>query len=142
MADSALHCAVGLLSRREHSQLELKNKLRLRAYPDSEINAALDRLVEQGLQNDERFAESFINLRMGRGSGPLKIRAELLTRGVDEGVVALHLSASDAHWCDKARQVAEKKYGIAPPQDAREKARRIRFMSSRGFSWDHCRHLW
>ena len=56
--------AMNLLARREHSFIELIEKLS-RRFPDRDfLSSSLRVLTEQNLQSDERFAESFINARM------------------------------------------------------------------------------
>jgi regulatory protein len=77
-----LSAAVGLLARRSHSQAELRRKLGRRGYDQAEVDAALARLVERGLQSDRAFAEAHV-LRRSRSLGPLALSAELTARGVD-----------------------------------------------------------
>jgi len=77
-----LSAAVGLLARRSHSQTELRRKLGRRGYDQAEVDAALARLVEKGLQDDRAFAEGHVR-RRSRSLGPLALSAELTARGVD-----------------------------------------------------------
>jgi regulatory protein len=79
---------LGLLARREHSKRELVIKLRARNCPDKIITTVVEQLTEEGMQSETRFAESFVRSRIDRGVGPLRIRAELMERGVDDEVVA------------------------------------------------------
>ena len=79
---------MNLLARREHSTRELRDKLLVRGFEEDEITPALQLLSQEGLLSDERFTESFIHWRIGRGSGPLKIRAELRQRGVADEIIA------------------------------------------------------
>ena len=67
--------AMDYLSRREHATDELFQKLLLKEYEADDISETLQHLTDQGLLSDSRFTEEFINLRISRGSGPLKIRS-------------------------------------------------------------------
>jgi regulatory protein len=66
--------AMDLLARREHSEHELRQKLKLREFDSDEITAAIDSLQRDNLLSDERFTESYVSQRFNAGFGPLKIR--------------------------------------------------------------------
>ena len=126
-----------LLSRREHSRLELKRKLQQRfPAPDALLDQVLDELAEQKLQSDERFAEAFVRFRDLKGQGPLKIAAELRQRGVSDSLCNRHLGGAGRDWFEAALTVCRKRFGDTEYQDARERARRQRFLQQRGFSAD------
>ena len=128
------------LSRREHASHELTQKLLAKGYEEDDVSAALARLTEQGLLSDARFTEAFINQRMTRGSGPLKIRAELRQKGVSDAMIAEFLDERDPLWRESAQAVRSKKYGSELPSDLKEKMRQSRFLQSRGFSTEHTRY--
>ena len=133
--------AMNLLARREHSTRELRDKLLARGFEDGEITPALQTLSREGLLSDERFTESFIHSRMERGSGPVKIRAELRQRGVTDEVIANWLDERDRVWLERAEAVRCKKFGSALPVDYKEKARQARFLQYRGFSAEQTRQV-
>ena len=128
----AEQAAMRLLAMREHTQLELKNKLR-RAHADADIEQALKSLAEQGLQSDERYTQLYVELRRNKGYGPLRICADLREKGVDEVLIDSYVDESDSHWSSLLQQVVIKKYGEQPPVDQKDMARRGRFLSYRGF---------
>ena len=124
-----------LLSLREHSRFELERKL-LRRYEQVTVQQVLQNLARQGLQSDDRFAEQYVYSRRNKGYGPLRIRAELIEKGVAEELIAVWLDVPEQDWRVLMLKTAEKKFGTAPPADRREMAKRGRFLSSRGFpSW-------
>jgi regulatory protein len=133
--------AMDLLSRREHSRRELKQKLKKRFEDEDLIEAQLDRLAEENLQSDARFAESFLRQRCSRGHGPIRIRQEMRHKGIPGEGIEAAMAAEDCDWYALAEQVMLRKFGGEPAQDIKEKARRSRFMQYRGFSADHFRHL-
>jgi regulatory protein len=141
VSQSVRETAMNLLARREHSTQELRDKLLARGFEDDEIMPALQTLSQEGLLSDERFTESFIHSRMERGSGPVKIRAELRQRGVADEVIANWLDERDHAWLERAEAVRCKKFGSALPVDYKEKARQARFLQYRGFSAEQTRHV-
>ena len=74
--------------------------------------------------------------RLLRGSGPLKIAHELRTRGIDSETLQDYLNSQQIDWFEVATATYEKKYQSNDEIDARERAKRVRFMQSRGFPSD------
>ncbi len=125
--------AVRLLAAREHSRQELLGKLAGRGFAHEKIEPVLETLTRRGLQSDARFAESYIEGRVRKGNGPLRIRAELRERGIDESLIAASLERYAEQWREEMRRVHDRKYGAEPPRDRKELARRARFLEYRGF---------
>ena len=126
--------AMNYLARREHSQHELHRKLLNKGFESVAIQPVLQVLVEQGLLSDERFTEAFINSRLHRGSGPVKIAMELQQRGVSDELVDIHLDERAPQWMQSAIEVRSKRFGPAIPHDFKERARQMRFLQYRGFT--------
>lgn len=131
-----------LLARREHSRAELVRKLGRRFADRGALEEALDRLSDEGLQCDGRFAASFTRERMLRGQGPRRIAAELRQRGVqarqaDQALQEV-ITESGETWETVAEGVLAKRYGSADltSLDAQERVRRLRFLYQRGFETD------
>jgi len=74
--------AMQMLVRREHSVVELTQKLTNKDFDRADIEQALDLLIEQNYQSDERFAAEFIQMRFNQGKGPIKISVDLKQRGI------------------------------------------------------------
>jgi regulatory protein len=129
--------AMDYLARREHGYTELINKLIKFGFDANIADDAVAKLIDDGLQSDQRFVEAFVRSRINQGKGPVKIRSELHDKGVAGGIVAngLHEAAQD--WHELARQVRLKKFGRERPGDFKDKARQMRFLQSRGFESDH-----
>jgi regulatory protein len=138
---SARKKAMDLLSRREHSILELRTKLLGRDFPSADIDAALARLVEEGLLSDERFTEAYIASCVRKGHGPTRIRLELERRGVAESLIADYLERTDIDWNQLAGAVRHKKFGEKPVSDYREWARQAKFLQYRGFTNEQIRKV-
>ncbi|MDF2868173.1 MAG: recX [Gammaproteobacteria bacterium] len=128
--------AMDLLARREHSRFELYQKLGKKGSPSSLINQILDELTSESLLSDERFVESYINHRSGQGYGPIRIRQELLARGIDNCLIDECLDDNAVNWFELAAKVRIKKFGGDQPHDLVEQAKQFRFLQYRGFSFE------
>ena len=133
VAKDIRRAAMDLLARREHSFTELERKLSVR-FPRESVFAILTLLQQEQLQSDERFTESYVYSRQQRGYGPVRIRSELLQKGVESELISQHLQFYQDDWTTSARKVKEQKFGTRSPADTRERARQIRFLTGRGFS--------
>jgi regulatory protein len=122
-----------MLARREHSERELACKLAGRGYDESVVGETVSGLVADGLLSNQRFVESFVHSRYQRGQGPLKIRAGLRERGIDDDAIGACLDTYAGEWRELASRVREKKFGTALPGDYRERSRQMRFLQQRGF---------
>ncbi|MCC5881332.1 MAG: regulatory protein RecX [Halomonas sp.] len=135
--------AIRLLARREYARAELTQRLLARAHSTEAIDACLDALADEGLQSDARFVESFLRSRIARGQGPLKVRAELERRGVERGLIAAALTKaereSEVDWFELAADVLARRFSSGDGS-LRERARRERFLLSRGFEFEQVRH--
>lgn len=125
--------AVKLLARREHSSAELRQKLLQKGALKDLIEPLLQRLQAANILNDARFAEVYARMRAGRGFGPLRIRAELLQRGVAGSYIDQALDSPELDWPVIAEQVRRKKFGRDIPQTFIEKAPQLKFLQYRGF---------
>ena len=133
--------AMNLLARREHCLGELRQKLRRHFDDETLVETQLQKLVEENLQSDDRYAESFARLRALRGYGPARVRQEMREKSISDAAVARAFEAAALDWWALAEAVFRKKFGAPGQVDLKEKARRIRFMQYRGFSADHYQHL-
>ncbi len=127
--------AMHLLATREHGKRELHDKL-TRRFPDMqrEIVEQLTALESEGLLCDRRFVESFVNARVGRGQGRLKIRMALKQRGVSGELIEEGLNDMDIDWVELARSVRVKRFGEQPVRDYQQRAKIGRYLQNRGFS--------
>ena len=133
---SAKSVAVRLLSRREHSAFEIRDKLHKRDFDEGEIEQTIIELQQGGWLSDERFAEAYIRMRQQKGFGPIRISIELNERGVKESIVDDYLQADDEGWQQILEQQYLKKYKNKAVEDYNDRAKRIRFLQYRGFALD------
>ena len=134
--------ALQYLSRREYSRAELAAKLRPYVEVEDEfeqlqpvdIDALLDDLTTSGWLSDERAVTQLLHARRPR-FGTQRIEHELHQKGISEELIEKALPALKETELETARSVWQRKYA-ALPRDAKEKARQMRFLQSRGFSMD------
>lgn len=132
---------IRLLSRREHSQQELLNKLAIKGFDRGETQLIVDDLAAQGWQSNQRFAESYSRYRIKKGYGPIKIICELQQRGIEDyelGEVVMDIAEG---WCEILEQVYVKKYADDTSLTQKEWLKRNRFLQQRGFSGEMIKSL-
>ncbi len=139
MPNNIRSLALDMLARREHSCFELKQKLLAKGFDRDQIDQELRNLANQKLQSDERFTESYVNMRIRKGFGPIKIALELRERGIAKEEVEKFLSLYKNDWVAKAKQLAEKKFGQDTPKNTHELAKLIRYLAGKGFTNDQIR---
>ncbi|MBL7002508.1 MAG: regulatory protein RecX [Gammaproteobacteria bacterium] len=131
---TARNVAMDYLARREHSRLELENKLNAKEFEKEEIAFALDRLQSENLQSDSRFAQSYIRYRAIKGFGPVKIKHELNAKGVSAEVIQQAEINAGFDWMEQLVSLNCRKFSQSPPQNLKDKQKRVRFLQQRGFS--------
>lgn len=133
--------ALGLLARREHGCAELRRKLLNKGFFAREVDEVLAALVREGLLSDRRYTEAFVHSRVGRGQGPLKIRAELAQNAIDDVIVEEVMRELDIDWWAQAAEVRVRKFRNQKASTYEEKTRQGRFLASRGFPSDIIWHV-
>jgi len=120
------------LARREHTRHELAKKLAPHAGTPQEIDEVLDDFARRGWLSEQRAAEQMVHARQGR-YGPARIRRDLEAKGVAAEVVTDTLATLKQGEAEAVRAVWQKKFR-APPANAAERAKQMRFLLGRGFS--------
>ena len=128
--------ALRLLARREHSLAELAGKLRGYASPE-ELEALLEDLSRRRLLSDERYAESRAHA-LSRKYGAARIVHELRAKGLDKALAEQASGTARTTEVERAREVWRRKFRVAA-KTREERAKQMRFLRSRGFSFDAIR---
>jgi len=123
---------MGLLSRREHSRLELYQKMQLRGFESELINPNLDEFTKNDWQSDERYSEMLLRSRLLKCHGPVKIKMELKHKGLSSDIIERCLS-KEIDWIELATNALQKKYSKSP-SDQNERNKYYRFLLQRGFT--------
>ena len=131
-----LQRALGLLVRREHSRKELSRKLVAKGVDSGDAESAVARLQAEGWQDDARFAESVVRNRSGSGYGPLHIRAELASHGLDSEAIEAALATFEGDWQEQARALVQRRFGENGPQELAQRRKAADLLARRGFDGD------
>ena len=131
--------ALRLLAGREHSRAELQRKLSAHETEPGELAKALDELESKGFINEQRVLESVVHRRSAR-LGAARVRQELQAKGLNPQAVAEAVASLQDSEEARAREVWRKKFG-APPGDAAERGKQMRFLLTRGFSAEAVRRV-
>ena len=126
--------ALDIVSRREHSEKEIKNKLLEKFDAPEIIEQVVLKLIENNLINDVRFAEMYVLIRKRKGFGPKKIRFELMARGIDDSISSLVIT-EEGSWKEAALKAFNKKFKNGASQEFKERNKQKTFLQNRGFSF-------
>lgn len=126
--------ALDIISRREHSQKELSDKLIKKFNIPELVDSVIHGLLEKNLLNDYRYSESYVVARKRKGFGPKKIGYELVSRGVNENIVSEVIGA-EGGWNEAALKAFNKKFKAGIAEDFKEQNKQKVFLQNRGFSF-------
>lgn len=126
--------ALNLLARREHTRAELQRKLAPHTEDPDELATLLDELSRRGWLSDARFAEALVHDKQAK-FGSARLAHELRERGVPDALIREQMADLKETELQRARQVWQAKFG-ALPEDAKARAKQMRFLQSRGFGLD------
>ena len=136
MYQKALERAVWWLSKKDHSEKQLKMKLTDSAFTEESASRACDFLKAGNYLNDARLSENLVRQKQ-RSSGPRKIAYTLRQKGVGEETAKAALEAiSQDDEMETAVKLARKYLNGKrfEPREARQKCGA--YLARRGFGWD------
>lgn len=128
--------ALGLLTRREHSRVELTRKLTSRGVEPDDARAVIDKLANAGWQDDARFAELLVRSRANTGYGPVRIRAELATHALPAEIIASAMEGFEGDWSATAGDLLRRRHPAALSGDRKAQCKAADFLLRRGFGMD------
>ncbi len=128
--------ALRYLARREYSVLELSKKLKRKGHGSANCDKVINNLVAQKLLSDRRYAEAYLNSKIRKGVGPVRIRHALEEAGLEKSTIDDVLNHADVEWTEQLKIQLIKKYGDSAPRTYKEWVKRARFLNNRGFSSD------
>ena len=151
-----LEAAVRFLEPRARSVAEVRRRLTGAGYRADLVEAAIERLLELGMLDDDAFARAWVESRdRARPRGERAIRQELTLKGIDRSTVDLVLAerreaiaglpaddgvAVSADQAAAERLLARHARSLARVVDARQRRQRAYALLARnGFDPDVCR---
>ena len=125
--------SLDILSRREHSVIELKTKLKRFDPSIQDLNEVIERLLDSKFLDDRRFAASFIKSKSESGYGPNYISQYLRKKGISSEQYDMY--ALEIDWEEKCLTQFNKK-SRNKELNFKEKEKILRFLAYRGFSYE------
>jgi regulatory protein len=135
---SARESVMNCLARREHSQKELRDKLRLQNHAPEAIDEALSYMAEMGYQSDTRYAAFLVRYK-GARQGERRLRQSLTMQKIDKETIEAALEQGESE-LTRAVTTLRRFEGKEPDMALRQRA--TRFMAGRGFGFDTIKKAW
>lgn len=132
LRDKAYYRSLDLVSRRMRSEWEIRDYLKRKEYEPEIIAATIERLVERGYVDDERFAQRWIeNRRLLKPTSNRRLRQELQQKRVAGGIIDSLFEADETDERDALRQLVERKQGRYP-----DRLKFMQYLARQGYNYD------
>ena len=134
-----------MLARAPRSARDLRRRLLLKGEPESEVDAAVERLVAVGLLDDAAYARAFVRSKISsQGFSRRRLQQELAKRGVareiSDAAIAEVLHDDDVDEGANIERVARKKLRTLQGLDEETQRRRLyAYLARRGYDVDGVR---
>ena len=130
--------ALYMLDARDMTSSMLVQGLTRKGFMKEVAESVCSRLIENGLINDERYAERYVELRKNSQNGVMAIERKLRSRGVDRDTAKQALEQIDEvsqlrSACELAVKLVRKYEGL-PIRE--KKAKLSAAIARRGYTWD------
>lgn len=134
----ALNMCYSFLSYRMRSEFEVITYLKKKAIPEPIIAQALKQLKKQEYVSDRAFAESYIrDKKYLSDKGPLRLKKELLEKGVSEAIIDEALAFYPKHeQLEKAKRIVAKKAKTVNDSYQLFRQKLGQFLQQKGFTYD------
>jgi regulatory protein len=125
----AINYALKLLKFRPRSENELRKRMKLKGFDDSEIVEVIEKLKKYGYLNEIEDAINYVKIKCEKGWSKKRIYLGLLIRGYNEQIIneALNNYEKDVV-IEKLKREMRRKH--------LDKEKLIKLLKSRGFEWD------
>ncbi|ENM5785820.1 recombination regulator RecX [Vibrio metoecus] len=132
--------ALQLLSRRDHSEYELHQKLTLKGHVHEVVDEVVEYCLELGYLSDVRYTASQARQMVHKGYGEQRLRQQLKEKRVAEAVIEQVLAEQTIDWFELAKEVAHKKFKAGISFERSQYAKQVRYLQYRGFNFDQIRY--
>lgn len=126
-----------LLSRQDYSTKQIERKLIQRNVDKSYIQELISWCQNHAFIDDARFCESYIIRQTNKLLGYQRIKADAYHKGLNQELFETIINEMEIDWYQLAQSAYNKKFSkINTSLDYKEKAKRMRYLSYRGFNHD------
>jgi regulatory protein len=123
---------------RSYARNDLARRMVRKGHRRPVVDAALERAASVGLLDDAAFAEFYVQTRAARGRGPSRLTRDLLSMGVDRGVIDRVIAAQWPEGADCSSMplaLAQKRAAQLADLPRQSRRRRVlAYLARRGFS--------
>ena len=134
----AYESALNLLTARDMTAHDLMSALRRRGYLQEVAESVCQRLIENRLIDDSRYAQRYVELRQDTAVGRYAMKRKLRAKGIDENIAEEALEVlDDESQLATAKELARKllrRYANEEPYARKSKISQA--VARRGYSWD------
>ena len=129
---TAYQKALWLLGRREYGYSELILALTRKEYTLEDSKKAVEKLMENGYQSDQRAAISLMSNSSLKKEGSALIKARARTKGLNDELIKNLIVESDVDWLIRAERLVLQKFGSGP-FDQEKQIKIVRLLMRKGF---------
>jgi len=126
--------AIDLLSRRDQSRHELKQKLQAKGGEADVIAEVIDWCTSESYQSDSRYCAMLVRAKVNKGYGPAVVSQAAREQGIDRELLTQTLEDLEIDWFALALSQYQKKFADKPITDYQDKQKRMGFLQRRGFN--------
>lgn len=128
--------ALDYLSRAPHTKHDLVVKLKQKGYDEEIAHMSVCEIEEMGLVDDREYANLYIEMAKEKFYGPSKVRFELKNHGIDSEIINEIMESFEGNDTNELRALILQKYRGQDFTDIKVKQKAVRYLASRGFSFD------
>ncbi|HZA98826.1 MAG TPA: RecX family transcriptional regulator [Gemmatimonadales bacterium] len=136
--EAAFRTVLRALEMRSYARGDLGRRLQRKGHPRPAVDAALDRVAQLGLLDDAAFAQTYVETRAARGRGPSRLTRDLLSMGVERGLIDRALATQWPEGSDRSSvplALAQKRSAQLGTLPRKTKRRRlVAYLARRGFT--------
>jgi len=137
-AKPAYESALNLLTARDMTAHDMISALKRRGYLAPVAESVCQRLIENRLIDDSRYAQRYVELRQDSAVGKYAMKRKLRAKGIDDNIAEEALeSLDDESQLATAKELAKKlvrRYEKEEPYARKSKLSQA--LARRGYSWD------
>ena len=128
--------AFDIVSRKMVTEQELVRKLCEKGYDKIICDIVIDTMKEYNYINDREFCESYLEYGKSKGWGILRIKSELIRKGIDGALLSEILKEFDDDPQKRILDIMMRKFEDADLSDIKQKQKILRFFATRGFDYE------
>lgn len=137
-AADCYEAALTALDHAAQTSRDLAQKLTRKGFAAPAAEAAVARLVENGLIDDQRYAQRMAQSQINKAVGAYAVRRKLMAKGLPQDAIEAAMEDFDGEQqggaCREAAEKLWRKYASLPAREGRAKLAQA--LARRGFGWD------